>query len=82
MFTFQLPHQNIHSSIYPNPTTNFINIETNQIGEVVQIIDSQGKVLSLFQLNTSKQQHQVSNLPTGTYFVKIGNETRKLLITK
>lgn len=54
-------------NVYPNPTSNFLNIETeDQINEVV-VYDLQGKLI----LRTNEKTLDVSNLNSGLYFLKV-----------
>lgn len=79
---FQFSIANSTIKIFPNPAAEFINIQANQVGELVQIIDIQGRVLQEHQLQATSNQYQVFSLPAGTYFVRIGKEVRKIIITK
>jgi hypothetical protein len=66
-------------NIFPNPTTDFINIEIseNQIGETAQIIDIQGRFIKGFQLQIRNNQYLLTSLVAGTYFVRVGVEVQK-----
>jgi hypothetical protein len=81
--TFDI-EQSVIINVYPNPATDFINIKINetQIGEMVQIIDIQGRILAEFRLEGLSSQYQVSNFPVGAYFIKIGKEVQKIVIVK
>ncbi len=59
-------------SVYPNPVTNLLNIEsTTQIDEIA-IYNIDGKLISSFAGNTN--QIDFSNYPKGTYLVIITTE--------
>ena len=63
--------------IYPNPTSNIINISGDITIEFLQIFDISGK-----QLISKKDSNsiEVSKLPKGTYFMKLNNkETLKFI---
>lgn len=57
-------------SVYPNPTSKFLNFETNSDVKIIQttIINITGKVV---HTSKSKRQIDVSNLNNGIYFLKI-----------
>ncbi len=68
--------------LFPNPTSDFINIkiDDSQIGEIkLQIIDIRGRILKEYPLETTNNQYSVTSLPAGTYFVRIGKQTQKLV---
>ncbi len=83
-------------TIYPNPASNFIIIAGNT-KQVVQVLDITGKVVlsqssqgmkqspttAYFTIiNNDEINIDISNLTTGIYFVKIGNNAMKLIIQK
>ena len=60
--------------IYPNPTTNFINIvfpENNSQKLIIEINDFTGKQVLHFQTQNRDQQINVSGLNSGLYFLTI-----------
>ena len=72
---------NIFSSelnIYPNPVKDILSIEGQNISNV-EIIDINGKVIRTIKNIDSKITIDVSTLTQGIYFVKIGNQVRKLV---
>ena len=55
---------------YPNPTENFINLSVNHSNYSIYIYDILGgKILETFET----KKIDISNLETGTYFIKITN---------
>ncbi|WP_104735402.1 T9SS type A sorting domain-containing protein [Hanstruepera ponticola] len=71
--------------LYPNPTTNILNLESKQPIEHVTIFDISGRVIQEIAVLGTKHQMTISteNLTTGTYFVKIktgnGETVRKVM---
>jgi hypothetical protein len=61
--------------VYPNPASDVINIEGQDIlkGNAV-ITDVSGKLIMNTQLNGSKTGINVSQLPAGVYFLKISSD--------
>jgi len=57
--------------IYPNPVNQIITIEANEcmLGQNISIKNSVGVKILDFTLHESKNQIDVSNLPSGVYFV-------------
>ncbi|MBS1534728.1 MAG: T9SS type A sorting domain-containing protein [Bacteroidetes bacterium] len=74
-------------AIYPNPTTNLINIsakKTNALIESITLMDVLGKVIRNQNVHLSNASADVSELAKGLYFLKIkSNGVEKVIkITK
>ena len=72
------------ATVYPNPTTNFWNISTNNIQiNSVDVFDILGKRVISLQPNTMSTTIDATNLTPGVYISKIrtelGIETKKLI---
>lgn len=74
--------------LYPNPASNFINIEFSNWSDVTQvsIFDARGSQIEKIQAENYSNQSinlNVSNYPSGIYFVhiqtKFGNKTKKFI---
>jgi len=74
---------NVISNIYPNPSNEFISIELNNHTysmNYISISDVNGREIKrLSNLNNEYVQINVSNFPSGVYFVKLFNEYGTLL---
>lgn len=57
-------------SIYPNPSSDFVNIETKEAIINVNIINTQGKVIK----TSSEKTIQISDLPSSIYFIEVKTE--------
>lgn len=57
--------------IYPNPITDYLNIEMDEYPDRVQIVNLTGAVLISEKLNSKNFEIDVSHLSKGMYFVKI-----------
>ena len=67
-------------SIYPNPVTDQQSITIFSIEKnTCTILDVTGKVIQENTLETGENKIQ-NRLPSGIYFIKIGNTTQKLVI--
>ena len=78
----------LSTSIYPNPVTDFITIQFSNkelqpfaAEEKVQIFDILGlEVMTVgIGLDLSSQRIDVSHLPAGVYFIRIGNKVEKFV---
>ncbi len=62
-------------ALYPNPTTNTINIQGLEQGEYgVSVVDMQGRVLSTSEIAGSATSVDVSSLSAGIYFLTVSEE--------
>ncbi len=69
--------------IYPNPAGDFINIsidnDADLLAREVQILDLLGLVVSKQELTDGNNRIDISNLPRGTYFIKVGDRVEKFV---
>lgn len=64
-------------SVSPNPTADFININTTDVLTNMRIVDLNGKTVQNIQNGTSKVD--ISNLSAGTYFLQYDTEGQHYL---
>ncbi len=70
-------------SIYPNPASHYLKIESQDlIGEMVQVFNVNGQLVKEFQHQSLITNLPINNLPSGTYFLTIKNEVKKIVIVK
>jgi len=68
--------QNISFKIYPNPTSNYLTIESlNKENSTVIITDILGKLVYSNTFNSQTFQIGVSHFNSGIYFININNST-------
>ena len=67
-------------TIFPNPATNYLKIETSE-GGMLQLFDISGRLLVEKQVS-SYENIDITQLPNGTYFAKIGTDVKKLVVQK
>jgi len=65
-------------SVYPNPASNFITIETSLPGQVA-IKNIQGQELIRYQMTGPKKQIDISSLQRGIYYVTMKNQKTCLI---
>ncbi len=79
-----LEQLNANITLYPNPVQDILNIQIpqNEITGELQLMDATGKVIEVFNTNTT--QIDLSNQATGIYFLQIPttsqNITKKLIV--
>jgi hypothetical protein len=74
-------HQAIR--VYPNPATDYLKIESDYlIGEMIQIFSVNGGLVQELQHESGVTTLSMLDFPVGTYFIKIGNEVKKIIITR
>ncbi|MDR2906886.1 MAG: FG-GAP-like repeat-containing protein [Bacteroidales bacterium] len=59
--------------VYPNPVTDILHIQTEQVITQIVIVDLQGKVLQRLQGNLKTMDMQA--IPTGNYILRIHTQT-------
>ena len=79
---YELGIKNYELNIFPNPASKFIIIDGIEEGKIIQIFNVNGKLVKAFYQNASTEQTDISDLPSGTYFVKMKNQVKKLIIQK
>ena len=72
--------ENNNISIYPNPTSNFIQIKNLQTkANTINILDITGKIVKLVDSNSQNIKIDVSTLEKGIYIVKIGETVTRFV---
>ena len=67
---------NIGFSIFPNPATDYLNLELEEDVDAVRIIDLKGQTIKEFgSLGQGFHQFDLVNIKSGTYFVVINKGT-------
>ena len=65
----------IQIGIYPNPASDYVNIDTPEGVWSVQILSSSGQVVTMMERLDSTQQIDVQGWTRGVYFLRIFSET-------
>jgi hypothetical protein len=67
---------NILIMVYPNPARDIITIETSEANFIgsLSIINCSGQQFITRQFTKPKMQIDISNLPSGVYFVRLTND--------
>lgn len=82
------PHGNVTISIFPNPTSDIINIQCKEIDNPIDLdlnlFSSKGELLKTLKINNLNQTMDVGGYPNGIYHLKInvGNRTESWKIIK
>ena len=66
-------------SIYPNPTGNIINIVTENVNELITIIDLFGRTVMTAITTDTKTILDIRHLAAGTYIIRVGNKIKKIV---
>lgn len=70
-------------SCYPNPAKQMLSVRVYQeANSEVELVDALGRVVTSSRLNMGETSFDVSALPDGIYFVRIGTMIQKILVTK
>src|SRR5690554_477787 len=66
-------------ALYPNPTTGELNIELAGGMEVVGVLDTNGRVLRVFELSGKNNLNTNLNLEPGVYIIDINDGTKSIM---
>lgn len=71
------------ATLYPNPSSDFLNLESREDIRSVEIFDLSGKQIESLNVNAKFAQIQISKFTAGTYNLRIntasGTETKKFI---
>ncbi len=80
---------NKQAKLYPNPASDFVTLNTENIGNdfiIINVYNVVGALVKSELLNISKQQFNVEDLSSGVYIIEIKNkestESEKLIIQR
>ncbi len=69
-------------AVYPNPTTGLIHINSNNLESDYHVVNALGETVLVGKITSETQHIDMTNLPNGVYFVKIAENTVKLVVKK
>ena len=77
--------ESVSFSVYPNPASGVLVVETQCIASLPEqtsyrITNLMGQTLLQGNINAEKQQIDISGLPSGMYFISVGEATRKFVV--
>ena len=61
--------------LYPNPTNGMVNISTSSIDQLIQVSNVVGEIVK----ETNNTEIDLSELPSGMYFIKVNNQLLKVM---
>ena len=74
------PASSISLSVFPNPMTDKITIQTeNPKNELFNIFNLSGQLVSSGRLEETSTEVQMSHLPSGMYIVKVGQKSFRVI---
>lgn len=66
-------------NIYPNPVNTKITIFSNVTKQTLQIFNSIGSLIHRSIIESEKTEVDLSQQPSGIYFIRIGSVTKKII---
>ena len=66
--------------VYPNPATDYMMLKNNNIGDVYTLYDMTGKEILSGKITQTTQHIDVSGLASGTYVLKVGGGSKRIVI--
>lgn len=76
--SLSVPENNLAINVYPNPTNDFVNINLQNVAEY-EVYSSLGQQLLSGEISPNHQQIDFSNLMQGIYYLRVGNETFRVI---
>ena len=77
-FTNVIENKSLELLVFPNPTSNFINLESNLLIEEYKLIDISGRVLQSEKLNDYNTILDVSSYSDGIYFIDLKSKDQRI----
>lgn len=69
--------------VYPNPSSDYIHIQSNTVINEIEVIDMTGRcVRHAINVNSNTYSLNVSSLSSAIYFVRVKDENRQTMISK
>jgi hypothetical protein len=65
--------------VCPNPATEFVDVFVNQADGQAEILDMNGKVVMMVQLENEVNRIGISDLSKGMYVLRVNGVTRKFV---
>ena len=69
-------------SIFPNPATNYISINTDENIKSIAVFNLVGRKLKSFKDIQKNEQYDVSTLPNGMYLIRVTDTSNKVITTQ
>ncbi|MDR1814473.1 MAG: T9SS type A sorting domain-containing protein [Tannerella sp.] len=68
-------------AVYPNPVTDVFDVAVDETlkGSEAKLFDASGTLIKSLKTNSLVTSFDVSTLPAGVYFLKVGDLTRKII---
>lgn len=71
--------ENKEVSLYPNPTSGSLRIESSQVMQTIQIYDIAGKFIDSHWVNDTSTNININNYKSGIYFIKVLNTEDEII---
>ena len=70
--------------IYPNPATSELNVVYDASADIksIAVYNIIGKIMSVYKVEANSANLNLSNLPSGIYFVRLVNSHGEVVVTK
>lgn len=65
-------------NIYPNPTIGPLTITTNE-ASIAEVYNQEGKLVKSTNISNANKKFDISELPKGIYYIKVGGESTKVI---
>lgn len=62
---------NEDARVYPQPASDFLNVETESVATKIEILGSNGQVIDCYRVQGNRHQINVTDLQAGMYYIRI-----------
>lgn len=66
------------TTVYPNPATNILYLESDYVGDLI-FYNSVGMVVKIVYIDSGIHSLNITDLSQGVYFIKMGDNVKKIL---
>lgn len=76
------PENSVEYAIYPNPTAGLLNVKVAAMGidNNIEILNLNGQLVYKSEIDNEQTKLDLSDLPKGIYFMRLGQETKRFVI--
>ncbi len=71
MVTASRKNHKISVDLYPNPTSNVLNIKYPEPMSIIQLFDAQGRAIERINTDNQEAKIQIAHYPAGLYYLQI-----------
>ncbi len=75
-------HQKVKIKVYPNPASDYIQLNETGTVSKIKILNMVGKTIKRFEVTLKGEKYNISDMPKGLYLVQLLDSNDKVISTK